>query len=81
MATGTGVLTGVYLTLSADHSVLLDCGEGTYGQLVRLQGEQRAAETLRRLGAIYISHLHADHHIGTELVRVNTHRGKHKGTR
>ena len=44
----------------------MDCGEGTYGQLVRLEGLQRAAETLRRLGAIYISHLHADHHIGTE---------------
>ena len=51
---------------SEEHSILMDCGEGTHGQLVRLLGSRRAADTLRRLSAIYISHLHADHHIGTE---------------
>ncbi|XP_017473148.1 PREDICTED: ribonuclease Z, mitochondrial [Rhagoletis zephyria] len=44
--------------------MLLDCGEGTLGQIVRFYGKQRAEEVVRNLKAIYISHLHADHHIG-----------------
>uniref|UniRef100_A0A0A1XLC8 Zinc phosphodiesterase ELAC protein 2 n=1 Tax=Zeugodacus cucurbitae TaxID=28588 RepID=A0A0A1XLC8_ZEUCU len=44
--------------------MLLDCGEGTLGQIVRLYGQQRAESVIRNLKAIYISHLHADHHIG-----------------
>lgn len=44
--------------------MLLDCGEGTYGQLVRFFGQEKADETLANINAVYISHLHADHHIG-----------------
>lgn len=47
-----------------DSCVLLDCGEGTYGQIVRFYGKERAQKTLLDLKAIFISHLHADHHIG-----------------
>ncbi|XP_050542925.1 ribonuclease Z, mitochondrial [Daktulosphaira vitifoliae] len=49
-----------------DHSecMLLDCGEGTYGQLVRHFGLSGTEKVLADLKAIYISHLHADHHIG-----------------
>lgn len=42
----------------------MDCGEGTYGQLVRLLGLTESDEALRKLSAVYVSHLHADHHIG-----------------
>lgn len=42
----------------------MDCGEGTYGQLVRLLGVSESDQVLQKLTAIYISHLHADHHIG-----------------
>lgn len=42
----------------------MDCGEGTYGQLVRMYGTEKATQILSCLKAIYISHLHADHHIG-----------------
>ncbi|XP_034830512.1 ribonuclease Z, mitochondrial isoform X2 [Maniola hyperantus] len=45
-------------------SMLLDCGEGTFGQLVRFYGPKRVNTFLRSLRAIYVSHLHADHHIG-----------------
>ncbi|XP_047995037.1 ribonuclease Z, mitochondrial isoform X4 [Leguminivora glycinivorella] len=45
-------------------TILLDCGEGTFGQLVRFYGPRKVDELLRTLKAIYISHLHADHHIG-----------------
>lgn len=44
--------------------MLMDCGEGTYGQIVRLFGHERSTQILSNLVAVYISHLHADHHIG-----------------
>ena len=42
----------------------MDCGEATYGQIVRFFGHEKAAHVLSNLIAVYISHLHADHHIG-----------------
>lgn len=42
----------------------MDCGEGTYGQMVRLLGAPECEKMLRKLVAVYVSHLHADHHIG-----------------
>lgn len=42
----------------------MDCGEGTYGQLVRFFGQDRYKQVLHDLKAVYISHLHADHHLG-----------------
>ncbi|XP_073831185.1 ribonuclease Z [Musca autumnalis] len=44
--------------------VLLDCGEGTLGQIQRMFGMTRAKDVIRNLKIIYVSHLHADHHIG-----------------
>lgn len=49
---------------SESSCIVLDCGEATYGQIVRLYGESRSEIILKNLRAIYISHLHADHHIG-----------------
>lgn len=43
---------------------MLDCGEGTYGQLVRFYGPKEVDTVLGKLRAVFISHLHADHHIG-----------------
>lgn len=42
----------------------MDCGEGTYGQLVRFYGPEKSKQIMKDLKAVYISHLHADHHIG-----------------
>lgn len=44
-------------------SFVFDCGEGTVGQLKRLFGEAYVEE-LRSIRLIYISHMHADHHLG-----------------
>lgn len=49
--------------------ILLDAGEGTWGQLARKFGDDFASTTsvwqvLRDLKCIFISHMHADHHIG-----------------
>ncbi|KAG5998834.1 hypothetical protein E4U43_002353 [Claviceps pusilla] len=44
---------------------LLDCGEGTLGQIRRVFDAQDTADVLRHLQCIVISHVHADHHMGT----------------
>lgn len=46
-----------------DSCLLLDAGEGTYGQIIRFYGPE-ASDVIRKIKAIYISHMHADHHIG-----------------
>lgn len=45
-------------------SVILDCGEDSHGQLLRHYGAERASQVLKNLRMIYVSHHHADHHIG-----------------
>jgi len=42
----------------------MDCGEATAGQLVRIFGLKGTERILRSLKGVYISHLHADHHMG-----------------
>ncbi len=49
-------------------SYLLDCGENTLGQLRRIFTPDELAEVLGDLKLIWISHLHADHHLGTVSV-------------
>ena len=39
-------------------------GEGTYSQLRRRFGPAQADEYIKKLGVIWISHIHADHHVG-----------------
>ncbi|XP_075230593.1 ribonuclease Z [Lycorma delicatula] len=55
---------GILLNISEKCCMLMDCGEGTYGQLVRFYGKDNVGDILSSMRAIYISHLHADHHIG-----------------
>lgn len=45
-------------------SILFDCGEGTYGNLKRLYGPEKCRELLQEIRILYLSHLHADHHLG-----------------
>ena len=49
-------------------SYLMDCGENTLGQLKRMYTAPQLAELLRDLKLIWISHLHADHHLGLTSV-------------
>tara|TARA_R110002003_G_scaffold1035_2_gene22077 strand:- start:17516 stop:20572 length:3057 start_codon:yes stop_codon:yes gene_type:complete len=44
---------------------LLDCGENTLGQLSRLFPPEELAGIIKNMRVIWISHLHADHHLGT----------------
>lgn len=44
--------------------ILLDAGEGTWGQLARRFGTEEARAILAKMKMIFISHLHQDHHAG-----------------
>ena len=57
-------VSGILLETAPGSWLLLDCGEGSLGQLVRLKGWEGAMAVLRGLKAVYVSHLHADHHLG-----------------
>lgn len=49
-------------------SYLLDCGENTLGQLQRIYSSSKLIDVFKELRMIWISHLHADHHLGTASV-------------
>lgn len=52
------------IQITSDNNALFDCGEGTLGQMVRFYGRDGSDDILRNLRFIYVSHLHADHHLG-----------------
>jgi ribonuclease Z len=52
------------LALFSDSSILMDSGEGTLSQLYRHFGPTKSDDILKSLRVIFISHLHADHHLG-----------------
>ncbi|MBN3304556.1 RNZ2 protein, partial [Amia calva] len=58
---GTG--SALPMKISPSQSLLLDCGEGTFGQLCRHYGNDVDA-VLSNLSTVFISHMHADHHTG-----------------
>ncbi|XP_074552533.1 zinc phosphodiesterase ELAC protein 2 [Halichoeres trimaculatus] len=56
-------VSGTLINISPSQSLLLDCGEGTFGQLCRHFGDD-VDEALCKISTVFISHLHADHHTG-----------------
>ncbi|KAL6720519.1 hypothetical protein ACLMJK_002443 [Lecanora helva] len=59
---------GTLLRVPGHGSYLFDCGENTLGQLKRTFSGTELSEILRDLKLIWISHLHADHHLGTTSI-------------
>ncbi|KAG3025723.1 hypothetical protein PC121_g7047 [Phytophthora cactorum] len=65
-------VTGMYLELPTGNEeetwagMMLDCGEGSLGQMYRYVGgdKRRLQELVDRLKCVWISHNHADHHLG-----------------
>lgn len=56
-------VSGTLVHISPTQSLLLDCGEGTFGQLCRHYGDAVDA-VLSNISTVFVSHLHADHHTG-----------------
>lgn len=50
--------------------ILLDAGEGTWGQIARKfgSGAEGKEKILRELKCIFISHIHQDHHAGLATI-------------
>ena len=65
-------VSGIHVRMDNGNAMLLDIGEGTIGQLLRAKqhqdyrknGEESLAEVLKKIKAVWISHPHADHHLG-----------------
>ncbi|XP_026385349.1 tRNAse Z TRZ4, mitochondrial-like [Papaver somniferum] len=57
-------VSSIFINLFSKGGLLIDCGEGTLGQLRRRFGVVGANDILRGLKCIWISHMHADHHTG-----------------
>ena len=71
-------VSSVFVTTSPSDlsGMLLDVGEGTLGQIFQLYGDEAADNYLSRVKAIWISHGHADHHLGlSEIIRYRVSRG------
>ena len=68
-AVNCGIVSGHFVQIPDWGNLLLDAGEGTWGQLARYFGTDLARpsnvwQALRDLKCIFISHAHADHHAG-----------------
>ena len=50
--------------LASGGGILMDAGEGVYGQMARLWGARTAAAQAAALAAVLVSHKHADHVLG-----------------
>jgi ribonuclease Z len=65
-------VSGISLRMDNGNSILLDVGEGTTGQILRASHGQSYDEVLAGIKAVWISHPHADHHLG--ILRLLTER-------
>ncbi|XP_055317663.1 ribonuclease Z, mitochondrial-like [Sitodiplosis mosellana] len=65
----TKTVTAILVHTAPDSSILLDCGEGTVGQICRFYGS-RTEDVIRNIKALHITHMHGDHHMGVmDLIR------------
>ncbi|XP_052266326.1 zinc phosphodiesterase ELAC protein 2-like isoform X2 [Dreissena polymorpha] len=55
---------GIMLEIRKNEYMLLDPGEGTYRQMLMMFGHEETLRILAHLKAVFVSHLHFDHHGG-----------------
>jgi ribonuclease Z len=67
-------VSGIYLRMENGNAMLLDVGEGTTGQILRAKHGRDYSEVLRTIKAVWISHPHADHHLGLLRLLAERHR-------
>ncbi|CAD7700889.1 unnamed protein product [Ostreobium quekettii] len=56
--------TGILLQSAQDAFMMIDVGENTLGQIVRMFGREGALQVVRRLQCVWVSHHHGDHSLG-----------------
>lgn len=67
-------VSGIHVKLKdSNQGFFLDAGEGSFGQLYRIYGKN-VNSIIDNTNFAFISHMHADHHLG--LIRVLCHRSK-----
>lgn len=67
------------LELNEGSCIMVDCGEGTYGQMRVLFGDERCTDMLINLKAVFVTHGHIDHMNGLYTIivrRYEAFRGK-----
>eukprot|EP01125_Pyxidicula_operculata_P016438 TRINITY_DN5659_c0_g1_i1.p1 TRINITY_DN5659_c0_g1~~TRINITY_DN5659_c0_g1_i1.p1 ORF type:complete len:871 (-),score=205.67 TRINITY_DN5659_c0_g1_i1:247-2859(-) len=67
-------VTSNFINIPGFGCIFFDSGEGTVGQLYRRYGPQQTDLYLLNTKIVFISHIHADHHLG--LIRIITRRQK-----
>lgn len=58
----------IHISISECNSMIMDCGEQSYGQMLRFFGTEKIEDELLKIKCIFVSHIHADHHLG--LIRI-----------
>lgn len=53
----------ILVEINPDTIIMLDCGEGSLGQIYRFYG-LNAEQIIRKIKGVFITHFHADHQIG-----------------
>ncbi|KAG0178101.1 Zinc phosphodiesterase ELAC protein 2 [Apophysomyces sp. BC1034] len=74
-------VSGTLVKIPEYGSILLDAGESTYGQMMRRFGRDQLDKELRDIRCIFVSHLHADHHLGVMRLLTKMHALKQSGTK
>ncbi|XP_033321484.2 ribonuclease Z [Megalopta genalis] len=54
----------ILVRIDQSNSILLDCAEGTVCQIIRFFGNSEAKNIFRSIKTVFLSHKHADHHVG-----------------
>lgn len=62
-------VSSTYLHVRGFGGILLDAGEGSFGQLCRhFKNQEIVNSVIRNLKCIFVSHMHADHHLGVNRI-------------
>eukprot|EP01132_Coremiostelium_polycephalum_P002826 gene2826-3511_t len=73
-------VTGNLISPKPGKYFLLDAGEGTYLQMRRFFGLEKLNSIIKNLDFIWISHIHADHHLGIpKLIEIRQNIEKNEG--
>ena len=64
MPTASRNTSGIFVSLCNKVNFLLDCGQGSYEQLVDHFAADTFQQQLIKLRVIFITHIHADHNLG-----------------